>query len=171
MIEFNSILDDNFFAVPSLKTVEEYDLNKSEKEVRKIIQHFIDLQIEYNKILPPRITRNYELVYSNNKNISTSDNVGNFVVSKISKEEEIIKFYDIIYCALTKLNKEEMIYFVESLYCGKSDLKIADELLLSKYQIKNMKQSCVIKLAKSFKVAVKKATKTSQNKKVKEVEI
>lgn len=164
MIEFDSLIDDNYFEIPSLRRNEEYDLVKCEEEVKSVIDDFIELQIDYKQILPPRITRNYEIVYSNSNNVS--DNVGNFVIKKITKEEEVQKFYDLIYWALTNLNKNEMIYFTEALYYGNSINKISDKYLISLYHIRNIKNSCIIKLAKCFKVVAKKTT-TSQKKKSK----
>ena len=88
VLEFK--IDDRFIDHPLLSKKEllKYDIDYCYKKVEEEVDKFISAQINYPFINTPTITCNYEVRYECfvPKKI---DKVGNYVISKITKEEEI----------------------------------------------------------------------------------
>lgn len=162
MIGFDSLLMKDYIEIPLIKDTSIYDVIECEKEIKDIIKTFITIQLEYSNLIPPQITRNYDVVYHDIKCQTVKDNVGNFVIKKITCEKEAKEFYNDIYNALSKLNKKEVIYFTDALYNGESDASIAEKRNVSNYIVRQVKNSCIVKLAKYYnKVVYKKKSNQS----------
>ena len=156
MLTFDYALNNSFIDIPIIKSTIKYDIDACERNVKELVQKFISLQIKYKNIQPPKITRDYKVVYNDKRIQRIRDGVKNYVLKKIETEEDIKDFYNDFYDALSRLNRDEVIYFVACLYNNRSLSSVAEENKISVYRLRQVKNSCVIKLAIWFdKVAYK----------------
>lgn len=163
MLGFDSLLKRDYIQIPLLpeKYLETYDIKASRNQIQDKIDKFISLQVEYSHITPPQITRNYDIVY-NDSSKTVKDNVGNYVIKKITTEEDVKEYYNDIYNALSQLNKQEIMYFTDSLYNGLTNTCISENRDISIYNLKKIQDSCIIKLCQYYNIAVKKSSSTKR---------
>ncbi len=109
-----------------------YDYSKMSKEVKKIFSTLNLMRIKYESVPLPIITPTYEIRYSAPTK-STTSKVEDYVIKKISKEEDLNKYIDKIVSAMKKLNKEEMIVFSETFINGLDDQNITSKLETTLY--------------------------------------
>lgn len=157
MIGFDSLLKKDYMEVPLLpeKYLESYDIKVSRNNIQEKIDKFISLQVEYSHITPPQITRNYEVIY-NDSSKTVKDNVGDYVIKKITTKEDVKEYYNDIYNALSQLNRQEVMYFIDSLYNRHTNTYISENRDISIYNLKKIQDSCIIKLCQYFNLAEKK---------------
>lgn len=130
-----------------------YDIRLCYENLCELVDEFIDLQCKYLNIMPPKITQDYKVIYSA---YQISDSVSNNVTMRLDTLDEIKSFYNQIAGALTLLNYDEMVFFNEVIYNHNSEALCADSLNITTYKLKQIKESCVIKMAKALNRAVMK---------------
>lgn len=130
-----------------------YNIRRSYENLCEIVDQFIDLQCKYLNIMPPRITQDYKVVYTSYK---VADVVGNHVAKRLDTLDEIKRFYNQLARALSLLNHDEMVYFIQVLYGHNSESLCAEILNITTYKLKQIKESCVIKMTKALNNAVLK---------------
>lgn len=134
--------------------IAKYDFDYCFNEVQQKIDNYVIAQSEYPQINKPRITQNYEIRYEMYipKKI---DKVGDYVEKIITKEEEIIQLYSDVAASLTALSKDEFTYFLECIYFRKSNYECRKITNFTRGYCSDLRDSCVIKLAKALGVAKK----------------
>lgn len=152
VLEFK--IDDRFIDHPLLSKKEllKYDIDYCYKKVEEEVDKFISAQINYPFINAPTITCNYEVRYECfvPKKI---DKVGNYVILKITKEEEIMRLYSNIVTSLKFLSKNEFTFFLECLYYKHSGNEFIRKANSSRFLLDQIKGSCVVKMARALDCA------------------
>lgn len=126
-----------------------YDYSKMSKEVRKIFSTLSLMRIKYENVPLPTITPTYEIRYSAPTR-STTSKVEDYVIKKISKEENLNEYIDKIVGSLKKLNKEELIVFSESFINGLDDDNIGMKVAACRDMVLKIRKSAVIKFLSSL---------------------
>lgn len=135
--------------------ISQFDYIKTKKNLENLLTKISMLEFKYINIKFPTITPQYEFRYEcfTNKKV---DKVGNYVETKLDTEAEV----DLLYATLSKATKlltdSERYYFVENMFNNISEETIASKLNLSRTGFIPIKESCVIKIALSLGIAVKK---------------
>ncbi|HPF82575.1 MAG TPA: HNH endonuclease [Bacilli bacterium] len=112
MTKINAVLPDEL--------LKRYDYNSMSKEVRKIFNTVNLLKIRYDQVSMPTITSNYEIKYSSFVKRNNSK-VEDYVVKKLTNEENLDKYLSKIVYAFSHLNQEEKIILVETYKKGTID--------------------------------------------------
>lgn len=115
MTKINAVLPDEL--------LKRYDYNLMSKEVRKIFNTVNLLKIRYDQVSMPTITSNYEIKYSSFVKRNNSK-VEDYVVKKLTNEENLDKYLSKIVYAFSHLNQEEKIILVETYKKGTIDDEI-----------------------------------------------
>lgn len=126
-----------------------HNYEKCEEIVSKKIQKYLRSHFRVINLSPPRITVNYDMVWHPSSLIS--DSTGNFVARKIDAEAEAMEIYKIISSVWELLSYNERVYFTEVLLYKKSENYAIDQMKdITRYLLKQVKESCIIKLAMAF---------------------
>lgn len=133
-----------------------YDMNYCYEQVEKKIDEYILAQSYYPNIMPPTITSNYEIKYECFVPRKV-DKVEGYVSKKVDKEEEIKRLYSDISLALSGLSKNEFTYFLDCLYYKRSENSYIEKVQTTRFLFGPIKDSCIIKLAKSLDVLKEKS--------------
>lgn len=149
ILEFK--IDDEYIDNPLLSKEDllNYDTDHYFDKVTKEINKFIKAQINFPNIKKPTITSNYEVKYEcfvpyNN------DKVKNYVINKITKEEEIKELYSEITSSLKFLSKLEFKYFLICLYYKNSEAEYIRQTDVTRTHFYQIKSSCIIKMASAM---------------------
>ena len=126
-----------------------YDYAKMSREVKKIFSTLNLMRIKYESVPLPIITPTYEIKYSAPTRSATS-RVEDYVIKKITKEEDLNKYIDKIVSAMKKLNKEEMIVFSETFINGLDDDNIGMKVASCRDMVLKTRKSAVIKFLSSL---------------------
>ncbi|MDO5568746.1 MAG: hypothetical protein Q4G04_01355 [bacterium] len=136
------------------KEILKYDINYCFEKVEEKIDNYITAQCDFPNIKRPTITSNYEVRYECYVPRKT-DKVGSYVINKVDKEIEIVRLYSDIATALESLSKDEFNYFLQCLYYKKSENYVITLMDTTRFLFGHIKNSCILKLAKSLDVAKK----------------
>lgn len=153
LLKFDEASD--FISLPlyPLSKLHLYNIRKSCENLLEEIDKFIDLQCKYLNVMPPRITSDYKLVYTVHK---VSDKVSDNVCLKLDLQDEIKLFYNKLARALQLLSHDEMVYFNDVIYHKNSERQCVDNLNITPYYLRHIKESCIIKMSKALGCAVLK---------------
>ena len=141
------------YALLSLRLVKSRNYVETKRNVDEIMYKFEEYRFKYHNILPPTITKNYEVRYESNSDM-VGDKVGNFVQRKVDLEIEIKEFYDKLAESLKMLNSKELLYFKQSYLNKLTEEAIAELLNISRESLKRIKESCIIKIAMFYNIDV-----------------
>lgn len=133
--------------------IDEYDIELTKNEVKKLINKYQKLKYKYINIPSPKITTNYEIKYEC-FTPCYKNNSYNVVDLKLDTEIEIKQFYSLILEAINQMNKKERIFFYEKLMNKKSEDYVAELLNISRKGLQPIKNSCIIKFALVFNIEV-----------------
>lgn len=156
LIQLEKTNQESFRALPlyPAKLICLYDIKACYNNLIEEIDRFIDLQCLYFNLIPPKLTQDYKVVYTA---YHVTDKIGKNVEKKLDTLEEIKNFYNQIANAFQLLNHEEMVYFSEVIYYKrKSESECAESLNITTYILKQVKESCIIKLTRALNKAVLK---------------
>lgn len=128
-----------------------YNYTDMSKEVKRIFGTLNLLKIRYNDVVLPQITQSYEIKYSSfskNRNSKVED----YVIKKLTKEENLDKFLTKIIDAYEFLSNDERIILIETFQNGKIDAIIGSEIGFCREYIVKMRKSAVIKFLTALKL-------------------
>ena len=128
-----------------------YDYNLMSKEVRKIFNTVNLLKIRYDQVSMPTITPNYEIKYSSFVKRNNSK-VEDYVVKKLTNEENLDKYLSKIVYAFSHLNQEEKLILVETYGKGTMDDKIGFSIGICREYVVRSRKSAVIKFLTALKL-------------------
>lgn len=126
-----------------------YDYSKMTKEVKKIFSTLNLMKIKYDHVALPIITPSYEIKYSSKTN-NFKSKLEDYIIKKISREEDLNKYIDKIASALKKLNQEELIVFSETFITRTDDDTIGYKIGSCKDNVIRTRKSAVIKFLVSL---------------------
>lgn len=137
------------------KEIEKYDYDKCYKKVKEKVKEFRLSYHEYPNIPKPKITPSYEVRYE--CFLPTKiDKVGKYIEQKVDEEIHIKKLYSLFVQAFSLLNKNEYSYLFNCLFFDKSENSIIKDLDITRFKFNEIRESCIIKVAKTLGVAVLK---------------
>lgn len=151
LVEFK-IDEINTFKAPLDKDeIFKYNIEECFKNVKKKIKEFKLKQSRYPEYSSPIITSNYNIRYE-------------CFVSKINRptersadlKDEIQNLYSDFVIALRSFTKNEFHYFNSCLYHNNSANSVINDLNTTYYLFKEIKESCIVKLAMALEVEVLK---------------
>lgn len=144
------------------ETIKEYDIVLCKNAVEELITEYIrikyaysDIKLRGNEFYNSSTGANYDYKPEMHT-IGYSDRVGNKIAFKVDTENEVMELeYDFneIVKSFTDIEKD---YFNIVLMGQRSQKIIEDKYGLSKVGIIPAKQSCIVKIAMYFKIAIKK---------------
>lgn len=147
LVEFN-IDETNTFKAPLDKDViSKYDIDECLEEVNKKIKEFKLKQSRYPEFSTPIITSNYNIRYD-----CFISKINRPTEKKVELKDEIQQLYSDFVIALRSFTKNEFHYFNGCLYHNRSINSIINELNTTYYLFKEIKESCIIKLAMALDV-------------------
>jgi ArpU family phage transcriptional regulator len=121
-----------------------YNYSLMSKEVRKIFSTLNLLKVKYGNVALPTITSNYEVKYNSFVN-SNSSKVEDYVIKKLTKQENLEQYVLSIVSAMQKLNREERIVFVEYYANDNVDDNIGMTVGCCRDMVIKIRKSAVIK--------------------------
>lgn len=138
----NSLLDE--------EEIKSHSYEKCRNLVEEKVKKYLRATFKFMNLIPPRITVNYEMRYNSFTSNST-DKVGSFVERKVDAEIEAKKIYNIINQVWDRLSYNERVYFTEVLLYKHSENYAIDQMKnASRHLLKQIKESCIIKVAMAF---------------------
>lgn len=138
----NSLLDE--------EEIKNHSYEKCRLKVEEKVKKYLRATFKFINLIPPRITVNYEMRY-NSFTPNAVDKVGNYVEQKIDAENEAKKIYSTINQAWDRLSYNERVYFTEVLLYKHSENYAIDKMKgATRHLLKQIKESCVIKVAMAF---------------------
>ena len=143
MTKINAVLPDEL--------LKRYDYNSMSKEVRKIFNTVNLLKIRYDQVSMPTITSNYEIKYSSFVKRNNSK-VEDYVVKKLTNEENLDKYLSKIVYAFSHLNQEEKIILVETYKKGTIDDEIGFSIGICREYVVRSRKSAVIKFLTALRL-------------------
>ncbi|MFV0249719.1 MAG: hypothetical protein ACK5HP_01595 [Bacilli bacterium] len=143
MTKNNAILPDEL--------LKKYDYNLMSREVRKIFNTVNLLKIRYDQVSMPKITPNYEIKYSSFVRKNNSK-VEDYVVKKLTNEENLDKYLSKIVYAFSHLNQEEKVILVETYEKGTVDEKIGFDIGICREYVVRSRKSAVIKFLTALRM-------------------
>lgn len=136
--------------------IKRYDMSETKKNVYKMLDKYISLQIKYFNLVPPRITSSYEVRYENSSSTRRSDKVAYYVEKKFECEEQVNEFYKDVEALLQKMTKKEIIIFNHLLLKREVEDVVAERIDLSRKGMNPIKLSVILKVAIAFDIEVLK---------------
>lgn len=153
LVNFEKIETD-YLELPLYTETNNFDVKACYEKLVKKINTFIDLQCKYFNIMPPKLTQKYSVVYTD---YTVSDKILSYTETKLDTLEDVKIFYNQLAHAFRLLNKEEMTYLMEVLYYKrKSENQCAEYLNTTLYMLRQIKESCIVKMTQSLGCAVMK---------------
>lgn len=145
---FTHQLDEDLIdnALLSKKEIQKYDFDTCLEKVMKKVDDFIYYQSRYPNIPKIKITTSYEIRYEFFLP-KVTDKVGNYIEQVVDTEIKIKQLYSDIALALSTLSKQEFDYFLEVLYYKKSENFLIEKIQTTRFLLKHIKTSAIIKLA------------------------
>lgn len=143
---------DNFFdnLLLSNEEIKTHDFEKCKKLVDKKVQKYLRYHYIFINLIPPKITRDYEMRYEA-FTPSIKDDTGNYVTKKVDAEIEALEIYSIINHLWERLSYNERVYFTEVLLHKRSENYAIDHMRdTTRHLFKQIKESCIIKSAMAF---------------------
>ncbi len=153
LIESSELIE---YALLDKKFLSNFDLEKTEENVMQIMSNFFKAQYKFMKVLPPRMTSNYEVKFESHSSLRASDCLGNYVETKLDSEQEIMKFYHVMADTIMRMNIAEKVYYTEFLLNSRSERFTAERIGVSRNGIIPIKNSCIVKIALAFGKEVEK---------------
>lgn len=149
IIEFK--IDDVYIDNPLLSKNDllKYDTEYCFEKVTSEIDRFIKTQLNFPNIKKPTITSNYEVRYECFVPRKV-DKICDYVVKKITQEEQIRELYSDITSSLKMLSKLEFQYFLTCLYYKDSQAEYMRQTGATRTQFYQIKDSCVVKMASAM---------------------
>lgn len=139
----------------SKTVVKKYDYNATKKNVEQFMDPFYELIFKYKNISPPTISMKISEVNIQHLNNPLSP-VENYVIKKLSTEEEVKEYYNTIQTIFDMLCNEEKICFKSIYFDGISEIDCAEILNVNKNTITEIRKSATIKFALALDLAVLK---------------
>lgn len=139
----------------SSEAVKKYDYNATKKNVDQFMEPLYELIFRYKNITPPTISMRIHETNIQHLNNPTSP-VENYVIKKITTEEEVKKYYAAIQSIFDMLSNEEQICFKSIYFDGISEIECAEILNVNKNTITVIRKSATIKFALALDIAVMK---------------
>lgn len=138
----NSLLDE--------EEIKEHSYEKCRLKVEEKVKKYLRATFKFMNLIPPRITVNYEMRY-NSFTPNTVDKVGKYVEKKIDAENEAKEIFNTINKVWDRLSYNERVYFTEVLLYKHSENYAIEKMKnASRHLLKQIKESCVIKVAMAF---------------------
>ncbi len=138
----NSLLDE--------EEIKEHSYEKCRLKVEEKVKKYLKATFKFMNLIPPRITVNYEMRY-NSFTPNAIDKVGNYVERKVDAEREAREIYSTINQVWDRLSYNERVYFTEVLLYKHSENCAIEKMKdASRHLLKQIKESCVIKVAMAF---------------------
>lgn len=129
----------------------QYDYSLMSKEVKKIFNTVNLLKIRYDQVSMPTITPNYEIKYSSFVSRSNSK-VEDYVVKKLTNEENLDRYLSKIVHAFSHLNHDERIILIETYEKGTLDEEIGFSIGICREYVVRSRKSAVIKFLTALKL-------------------
>ena len=134
----NSLLDE--------EEIKEHSYEKCRLKVEEKVKKYLKATFKFMNLIPPRITVNYNSFTPN-----AIDKVGNYVERKVDAEREAREIYSTINQVWDRLSYNERVYFTEVLLYKHSENCAIEKMKdASRHLLKQIKESCVIKVAMAF---------------------
>ncbi len=136
--------------------INKFNLKETKNNVVNMLGKFISLQYKYINITPPKITSNYELRYESFSSCNTIDKIGYYIEKKYDTELKAKEFFEELGFVMNKLNHDELVVLKLYLINNQSETIVADFIGVSRTLFRNIKDSCILKLALAFNLEVLK---------------
>ena len=136
---------------------EKYNFTQTKENVEDLISEYKTAKFEYlvsDNVLS-RITSSYQKKYEQ-RNIQLNDKLGTNIGKKIDSKNEIEYFENIFTPLFEMMSANERKYYSLGLINNNSEQFIAEALGISKTGLQPIKQTCILKIALAFHIAVLK---------------
>ncbi len=128
-----------------------YDYPEMSKEVKRIFSTVNLLKIRYNDVTLPKITQSYEVKYSSSSS-NRNSKVEDYVVKKLTKEENLDNYLSKIVDAYNYLTNDERVVLIGTYKHGKIDAILGNEIGFCRESIIKIRKSAVIKFLTALKL-------------------
>ncbi len=142
----------------STEIINKYDYKKTKRNVDKFMAPLCEKVFIYRNLTPPSVSSHIKDVCVQESR-SNSSSTERYIIKKLETEAEVKEYFDEIQSVIDEFNDGEKLCF-KAEYLNQVTIEMLMEKSdLSESTIKRLRQSCIIKFALAFDIAVLKKGK------------
>ena len=143
------------FKCLSSSIVEKYDYKRTKEKVDKFMAPLCEKIYEFSNLTPPTISSQIKEIFVQESRFNNNP-TERYVLKKLTTEEEVKEYFEVIQSIVDSLNDIEKICFKAEYLSYLSIEKLVEASFLSESTIKRIRKSVIIKVALVLNLAVLK---------------